>query len=196
MADVLGAVLVGGESRRMGCDKSRLRLGRVALAERAVTVLRECFPDVVLVGDERRCGPVAGVRRLADSWPGEGPLAGLHAALGVSADGVFVLACDLPFVDSATVREVAAALEDDDDAAIAVSRESRQPLCGRYRRSCLEAIEVLRRDGRRSMNALLESIRVREVAVGQRDGAAGIDPLMNVNRPDEYRAAVEAWERG
>lgn len=69
--------------------------------------------------------------------PGGGPVAALAAGLeAVRAPLVALLACDLPYTTSGTVRELVAAARD--DGAILVDDAGRdQPLVGAYRVSCL-----------------------------------------------------------
>src|SRR5688572_12672293 len=93
-----GAVLAGGESRRMGSDKALLRLGGEALWRRQVRVLRRAGAEpVAVIRREGQAGLGRGAKVLQDMFIGAGPLAGLHAALA-AAEGswVAVLAVDMP----------------------------------------------------------------------------------------------------
>lgn len=132
---IVGAVLVGGASRRMGRDKARLPYGGRSLAAHVAGVLDQVFTEVVLVargvaveaeeraeervGEGAGDGELAGRTVLTDHFPGAGPLAGLHAALlhareargrGSRAGGgaVFLAACDLPGLSPELVRHVTA----------------------------------------------------------------------------------------
>ena len=51
IGSILGAVLTGGRSRRMGRDKAAIVVENRSLAERAVAVLAEVFSDVVVVSN-------------------------------------------------------------------------------------------------------------------------------------------------
>ncbi len=52
IANVTGAVLLGGASSRMGRNKATLALGEVALATQAARLLGNLFEDVLLVGGD------------------------------------------------------------------------------------------------------------------------------------------------
>jgi len=78
-------ILAGGMSKRMGRDKSRLRLG-------STTMLGHIRQAAQLTGL-----PVRVIRR--DCVPKCGPLGGIYTALkSTRAEAVLFLACDMPFV--------------------------------------------------------------------------------------------------
>lgn len=87
---VLGAVLAGGASRRMGTPKALLELGPVlepggqALAARVAGALAAAGAErVVLVGGDAAWAEALGLGVVPDRWPGAGPLAGTATALSV-----------------------------------------------------------------------------------------------------------------
>ena len=100
-----GAVLAGGDSRRMGSDKSEIVFQGEPLWRRQIGILREAgAEEVVLVRRPGQSVP-AGVTCLRDSAVDAGPLAGLHAALAPgSAPFIAVLAVDMPGIDAAWFR--------------------------------------------------------------------------------------------
>ena len=82
----------------MGTDKALLVVDGRPLAVVAAEALRGAgATDVFAVGGDRAGLEAAGLRWVADRWPGEGPLGALVTALDAStADVVAVLACDRP----------------------------------------------------------------------------------------------------
>src|SRR5438034_9059779 len=88
----------------MGRYKSALPFGDLPLltwvVKRVATV---CHPVIVVARDAdayRDCGATV----IADRWPGEGPLVGLHAGLiSTETEYAAAIACGLPFVDRARV---------------------------------------------------------------------------------------------
>ena len=91
-------VLAGGQSARMGRDKALLRLGGQTLLERALASAHRIAPRVAILGSrEKYAAP--GERIIEDEFPGCGPLAGIHAALGTGeTDLNVILSVDMPFV--------------------------------------------------------------------------------------------------
>ena len=81
MDHVLGAVLAGGASRRMGRDKALMEHEGRTLLARAVAVLRAVLDEVIIVGLQQQRSSVPGAPIVEDLRPGLGPVGGIHAAL-------------------------------------------------------------------------------------------------------------------
>ncbi|MGH2705554.1 MAG: molybdenum cofactor guanylyltransferase [Actinomycetota bacterium] len=105
--NVLGAVLAGGPARRMGRDKALLDWEGTPLAVRVVNRLREALGEVVVVAKRTRPLEELGLRVVADPLEVQTPLAGILAALREAGGRpVFVVACDMPFVNPSLVRRI------------------------------------------------------------------------------------------
>ena len=179
-------ILAGGQSRRMGRDKLCLTLGGETLLARAVRRYGEVFPRVLVSVAGPGKFPELGDRRVFDVFPGAGPLAGLHAGRLASGEAVVLTGADMPFSSPAKALELAS-LGGEEDACVLTDGEGRwEPLFGYYRPSVLPRAEELLSSGRRSMGALLASVRLREVAPAEL--GEGPDSLLtrNVNVPEDY----------
>jgi molybdopterin-guanine dinucleotide biosynthesis protein A len=101
---IAGVLLTGGTSRRMGVDKTMIRVGSETLATRAARVLSEVCDPVLEVGPGR-----TGLPSVADEPRGRGPLVALATAVGVLGveRPILLLAVDLPLVDAALLELVA-----------------------------------------------------------------------------------------
>ncbi|HKY13916.1 MAG TPA: molybdenum cofactor guanylyltransferase [Microthrixaceae bacterium] len=168
----LGAVLVGGASRRMGRDKATLRLADGdPLGGRAIEALRPHVREVVLVGASPTQADALGERTVADRAGPEGPMAGVSAALdvaiGMGADRVVVLPCDLPRIgpdDVAALLAGAASLEAD---VVVVERDGREQWpCGVWSSRIVGSVEQRRGQGASSFAAVLEGIAVARLPLG------------------------------
>ncbi len=189
-AEVSGALLLGGASRRMGRDKARLEVGGVPAALRLARELDALFEDVLLVGGDPPAE--APGRRVAD--PEDVPrcaLRGLVAALGAArSPRVLVLATDLV----ALRPELLLALLAFPEADAVVPRAEPgglQPLCAVYRREPVLAVARRRlAEGSLALRGLLDAVETRTL-----EGAdlAAADPtgdsLLNVNTPEELAEA-------
>jgi molybdopterin-guanine dinucleotide biosynthesis protein A len=90
----LGAIIAGGQARRFGSDKGAALLAGKPLVEHVADALGPQVEALVIVGREW-----PGLEMLPDDPAGKlGPLAGLHAALGLARtlglDGVLSAGCD------------------------------------------------------------------------------------------------------
>lgn len=184
---VVGVVLAGGRSRRMGRDKATLRVAGTDLVRAAADRLSRVCARVVAADGERHL--LAGVASLADG-PGRGPAAGiLGAAARDPGHPLLVLACDLPGVTVELLRELARP----GAASWTVPRwQGRlEPLSALYRPAALSALARRVAEGRFALHGLEE---VPGLAVHYLEGEAleafGRPEALfrNLNTPEELAA--------
>jgi molybdopterin-guanine dinucleotide biosynthesis protein A len=152
--DATALVLCGGESRRLGVDKTTAALGGTSVLDRLLDALPASWP-VVAVGPERATD--RDVRWTREMPAGGGPLAGLAAGLRlVATDLVVVLAGDMPFAAPAAVRLVTALNGDaTTDAVVARDPSGRtNPLLAAYRTEVLRAALPLPPEGQPARSLL------------------------------------------
>jgi molybdopterin-guanine dinucleotide biosynthesis protein A len=183
---VVGFAVAGGESRRMGSDKARLRWGPGDLLDHALARLSVVAPDVRIL-----CGPKAryterGRAVCPDVVEGGGALAALVTALRDLADDqtAVLLAVDLPLVSPDLLRHLLARASGV-DAVVPVSAAGAEPFAAVYHASCRPAVERAWSEGRLKMTAFWPDVRVREAAAGEL-APFGPDAFANVNTPEEY----------
>lgn len=149
---VLGVVLAGGESLRMGGDKALLELDGVSLVERAVRRLAAICAHVVLADGGREILP--GTASVADG-PGRGPAAGiLGAANAHPGASLLVLACDLPRVPIALLGHLASPAAG--DWAVPRWQDRLEPLCALYRPAALDALRSQVQEGVLALHRLAD----------------------------------------
>ena len=182
MIETAGFVLAGGRSSRMGRDKSLLELDGEALVARAARRVEAAAGCVAIVGDLARHGHF-GWPVVADLRPGEGPLAGIEAALASphAARWNLIVACDMPFLDPALLQRLfgEARLKTPDCVAITTGRGV-EPLCAVYGRGFLEAARGALDAGRRKVRDALDGLQVIHLPVD--NGAA----VANINTPADW----------
>jgi molybdopterin-guanine dinucleotide biosynthesis protein A len=132
-----GAILTGGESRRMGRDKATLPIGGVPMAARIARRLAPALAPIVAIGRPEPALAAAGLDVVADEHLGEGPLGGILSAFAWSPTPlVVVVACDLVDMDAATAADLVGALEAAPTCAVATAAREpgdAQPLCAAWR---------------------------------------------------------------
>jgi molybdenum cofactor guanylyltransferase len=183
-----GWVLVGGRSRRMGRDKALIEIDKQPLVERVAGVLGEVCGSVSLIGDPAVYGEL-GWRVVADRFPGEGPLAGIEAALGATKfEWNLVVACDMPRLDVGILEQLfrIAATGDGDCAVPRYSDGRVEPLCAVFHARCHAAIATALEEGVRKVTEALGRLALRYVPV------ASDEAFANLNTPED----LEKYGRG
>lgn len=182
--NVLGAVLAGGTSDRMGRSKASLRVDGRTFLERAVAVLATVCDEVVVCGGD---AAAAGLPVLDDLVAGAGPLGGVASALSHS-DGrsVFVTAVDMPLITIETITRVMGRAVMPGQARIARVDGRIQPVCGVYAGDLAPLARVRLDAGDRSLMAFVRNVP-HVTLVDVTDGS-----LRNVNTPEDYEAFLGA----
>ncbi len=173
-----------------GKDKGLLVFDGLPLASRTAKLLAGVFEEVVLVTNSAASYPglPAGVLRAGDLYPGQGPMAGVHAGLARSSrEAAFCVACDMPFLSAGLIRRLARRFRRlDCDVLLPRVGGEIEPLAAIYRRSLLPALERLLRDGQgNSLRRLFPAVRTEYLEL--RDTAAVRRQFTNLNTPEDIR---------
>jgi molybdopterin-guanine dinucleotide biosynthesis protein A len=187
LKDVTGVILAGGHSSRMGSNKALLpyKGGRfIEVIHRRLTAL---FGDVLIVTNTPEQYVFLPCRKVMDIHPGMGTLAGLHAGLSHSeTDYIFAVACDMPYLNSALIRRIAA-LRDGAAVVIPEGDKGLEPLHALYGRQCLAPMEQALLADERRIVSFFPQVPVRHLS---RDAVAMFDPAFdsfrNINTPADY----------
>lgn len=179
--EVTGVLLAGGRSRRFGRNKALAEFQDQRIIERVHAALRAVFPKVLVATNTPEEYGFLPVELLRDEEPYLGPLGGILSALHkVDTPYAFVAACDLPLIDSETIRRIVAAGLGH-RAAVPCHEGGREYLMALYAKDLLPAIRASLEGGRLSM---------REFCAGVEDlcwvPIAG-EAAANVNTPEDLR---------
>ena len=143
---ILGAILAGGLSSRMGREKAFVELDGKPILSHAIGRLAPQVDELVLNanGDPARFAQF-GLAVVADGRDDSaGPLAGLAAVLSYARERGFALAVttpsDAPFCPPDLVARLGAALAPDLQAAIAEGPRGLEPLFGLWRTAAADTI--------------------------------------------------------
>lgn len=188
---ILGVVLTGGASRRMGRDKATLDVLGRPLVDRAVRALRGVdIETVVAVGGEgEHISSASDVAWIADQWPGEGPLGGIVSAArwAINAEPKYsdlvVLACDLPFVSSEAICGLLN--ETKRDGTMGHDGVRPQPLAIRLRIHTVPHITRAFNAGERSPRKVWNTL---EIGVAS---PVGHDGWSDVDTPEQLATAID-----
>ena len=186
---ITGVVLAGGESRRMGSDKSLLLLGGAPFIDHSYRCLEALFEEVILVTNTPGLYQHLPCRKVPDLYVGQGALAGIHSGVHHARfERAFVVACDMPLLSPAVIRHVCSRAQ---EAEVVIPRTAMgiEPLHALYHKSCLPAIEAVLEAGGRKVAGFFPAVKVSEVAPAELEPIDGEGrSFRNINPPQEYLA--------
>ncbi len=192
-----GIVLAGGENRRMGTDKAFLKVAGVPLIEHVLRSMKDVFQDIIVVTNAPERYAAYDVQVVSDALAIRGPLTGIYSGLLQSSDEYnFVVACDMPFLNSRLIAYIAGLAAGHDVVVPSIGGQP-EPLHAVYRRELIAVMkEEISRD-RRQIQGIFCRAKVRYVTEHEIDR---FDParksFKNLNTPEEYEeAACADWER-
>lgn len=196
---ILGVVLAGGLSSRMGRDKASLPLAGTSLAIRTLDRLRPQVTALAFNGEAHLPGLAAGVETIPEMHPGRfgplsGVLAGMRLAQSMGTPHVVTVPVDAPFFPPTLVVRLSEALEETDSLiAVAGSNGTLHPVFALWSASLSADLEhFIATDAKRRVRGFIEQ-HPHVVVDFTKTGiaAAEIDPFINMNKPGD----VEMIER-
>lgn len=168
---MLGVVLCGGQSMRMGSDKGLLKLHASTWAQTAVDKIAAVNLQYVLSVNAQQQEAYEiffDKKLLVQDEPLidlKGPLCGvLSVHLQYPQEDLLVLACDMPLMEAGLLNELIAFYRKQQPAACLFNNDGApEPLCAIYTAAALLHIHQLHLSGkllRHSMKFMLEQIQV------------------------------------
>lgn len=196
--EVTGVLLAGGKSRRMGEDKRYLVVGEQSLLERGLAVLRSIFQDVLIVIAQDSLPLDVDAKVVRDLVPDCGSLGGLYTGLAqATTPCIFVVACDMPFLDQAVVAQFTSR-KATADIVIANLSARIHPMHALYGKRCLPVLEQMIATQQLKIKEMVSHVSLVVQYVTESD-LVTVDPsgrsFYNVNTPADLEAARSqlAW---
>ena len=177
-------VLVGGRSSRMGSDKARADSGGRAMALRVAAAAACVCESVSLVGD-----PIIyrdlGLPVIPDRFAGQGPLAGIEAALAASkCVRNLIIACDMPAISENLLEEL---FSTDGDCVLPRHPDGKlEPLCAVYQRRCHSVVRDALDAGVRRVTDVLRLFETQGLAI-RYVRVSNPSEFANLNTPEDWR---------
>ncbi len=190
---MIGAILAGGENKRMPYIKGLLRIGGLTIIERNLGILKDVFGKVVISTNSPEIYFPFGVPMIGDIINERGPMTGIYSLLvSTGADAVFVIACDMPFVRRELIEYMKDRFEDlslynEIDAMVPRYRGEVEPLMGIYASSIAGRFEESLKDGEKGLYAFLRKANTSYIEDYE---IKDIDPegisFVNINTLEDY----------
>lgn len=192
---ITGIILAGGESKRMGKDKATLKFSGDTLIKKTVDLFKTLFPEVIIISKKTDHLKDLGCEVIEDISPERGAMVGIVTAFNAAkSESIFVAACDMPFLNKEVISYI---IEEGSgfDAALPVVEGKKHPLHALYSRNCFDAMSFTLKNGRKSVNAFIDSLENENVRLVSEDEIKKVDPntlsLFNMNTQEELERAKE-----
>jgi molybdopterin-guanine dinucleotide biosynthesis protein A len=154
---IVGIVLSGGKSRRMGQEKGLVKYKGKALIEYAIETIKPLCDELVIstANDEYA---YLGLPMIADLIPDCGPIGGISTCMkAINADVYLVISCDVPHVPTELFSDLL--LQLNGNAVIPIDEAGRkQPLSACYTSSSSIFFDDALKSGHLKMMCLLAKI--------------------------------------
>ena len=190
LVEASAVILAGGESRRMGQDKSMLPVKGKPLIRHIYDQLVAHFDEILISTNTPEKYAFLSARTVSDWVPGQGPLMGIASAVtGARHERVFVTACDIPEVDIGSMQRMLVQAADC-DCVIGRSPAGHEPLFAVYRKSALPAMREVLEAGGRKISAIFPKVRMRFFEFGDTPW------YWNLNTADDFTDFAKDRDRG
>lgn len=187
---ICGVILAGGKSRRMGRNKSLLKIQGKTTIEHITSEIKRCSDEVIIIANEKDTYDFLPYPKFSDRFINKGPLAGLESALyHVDADIFIIAACDMPFIEHEVYEYMLEQLGND-DAVVPVYNDRPHPLAGIYKRTVLSEITRQLEMNNLRVRSFFEDINVKFLSsFGGISEEVVTKHFFNMNHPEQYEQA-------
>jgi len=180
------AVQAGGQSRRMGKDKSFVLFGGRPLIEIVLEKVSGLGDELILITNKPAAYAHLGLPLFPDVYPNHGSLGGIYTAVyHATFPHTLVVACDMPWLNRDLLRYMIS-LRNTADVIIPRWQKFPEPLHAIYSKACLPAIQASLKAGQLKITRFFPQINVRyvepeEIRRFDRHGRS----FANINTPDD-----------
>jgi molybdopterin-guanine dinucleotide biosynthesis protein A len=196
LIDCSGAVLAGGENRRMPVPKAFIEVKGEKIIERTLNIMKGSFREVFIVTNQPEIYTYLGVPMLGDIYDVRGPMTGIFTTLvNASNPWVFISACDMPFINRRLIQYMAAKRHNA-DAVIPVAKGKTQPLFDFYSSGFLPGLEKALTSGNKSIRDFLNNKRVEYISEREiKEFDPELRSFINLNSPEDVYMFLKPQDR-
>jgi len=188
--EVYGLVISGGQSTRMGADKSLINYHgkpqRYYLYDMLTTICSKAFISC----NKSQAKEITGDHHViidSDKYQQIGPMGGLLSAFEKYPDASFlVVGCDYPFIKATDIKMLIDSHENDDLATTYYNdkEQIREPLLGLYKAGCYKPLLKQFNQKDYSLNHFLKDIDSRKIL------PSSPEIIQSIDNPEQYQNAL------
>lgn len=180
---IIGLVLSGGKSSRMGRDKSQLKYNKKSWLKHMLDVLQDAGLQRCIVSGKpilQETFQEHHIQFIEDLIPNKGPLGGIYSCLKLMKSDLLVVPVDTPLVTSKQLNQLVNAGYEDSNEYASVSYQGHPIPCFiKYSENIVAKLEETLCDTNqsKSVGKFLKGIGLRELRL--------TSPIINFNTPKE-----------
>lgn len=188
---ISGIILAGGQSVRMGQDKTLMTYNNETLVEHTIKEMQKVADEIIIASNDRNKYNLPGLIEVPDIFPAMGPLGGMHAGLTAAKNNyAFVVSCDMPLFSS-KLASFLLERRQEYDVVVPELRDYLEPLCAVYSRNCLGAIEKCLRADIKQVFQFYPDVKVLKVSGQELSNLGKAEELFfNLNTPEDYQVLL------
>lgn len=192
MMDAL--ILAGGENKRLPFVKGFIEIKSRRIIEFHINLLDTIFDRIMISTNNPELFFYLGVPMVGDVMKSRGPMTGILSGLVASeAPEIFVIACDMPFINAELIKYIMNKWTIRWDVAVPVYDKKPQPLFGIYSKRTAQTMEKNINQGKRSLRGFLSGLDVLYI---EEEEVRAVDPtgrsFVNINTIEDYKREILA----
>lgn len=183
---VSGIILAGGLSSRMGRDKTLLLYNNETLIKRTLRKLQTVADEIIIASNNTAKYNISDIIEVPDTYPGMGPLGGMHAGLSVCKHNyAFIVSCDMPLF-SEDLASYLLAHRQGFDVVIPEIHNRLEPLCAVYSTACIKPIERCLQAGISKVIDFYPAVKVNKIGEQEICPIGNVEEIFyNLNTPQD-----------
>ncbi len=181
--NILGTILCGGKSERMGKNKSFLLYNEKTFVEKIFDTMQLVFENIVVSANDIETYNFLNTKVVSDIYKNFGPLAGIHSVFSSFKKDIFVVTCDIPLITTEIIEMILKTNDFKKDIVICSVGGKSQYLCGYYSFHIFEKLDLYLKNGNCSVKNFLVSLNTQTIFLQEKY----LNYFSNVNSKDDYK---------
>ncbi len=184
--------MAGGRSSRMKFNKAFAQVGGKPVIQIIIDKLQPIFQELMIISNEPQLFTSFGLPIFQDVYPYLGPVGGIHSALvNASFDQMFILGCDMPFMNMQLVDYMLGKINNYDSVVPEIDSYL-QPLAAVYNRSCLPIFSECLEHDKLKLTLIFSELNALVLKEDELQKFGRVrEMFFNVNDPDALAEAQE-----
>lgn len=187
-----GVILAGGKSSRMKFNKAFAQISGKPVISIIIDKFIPVFQENMIISNDPEAYQHLGLPIYPDVYSRMGPVSGIHSALYHSSnESVFVMGCDIPFMNMDLVKMMVSRLGEYDSVVPQIDGLL-QPLTAVYSRKCLPILTNCLETNRVKLIRIFDELNALKITRDEIE-AYGVaeEMFLNVNDIDALNLAIQ-----